>query len=340
VVPVNGPRDTRELAALTFDKEARYFFVYEGSQTWNKVKLGAIALLVLALCMYPLWPASVRVVVWYISVTLLLAIVGFTLAQFGLFAITWLFGYEFWILPNIWAEAQDSWWELLQPWYSFEKSGGGQGYYRVATLAVLAGLGYWVYTQPSGKRMLAAAGSGCTSEDFCHDGGPPPPPPPLHNNIPSQTLPTPAELDAFLATQRQFVDDLYSGTLLGDGSAGAGMAGAGGINAGMFGARRGGAPIPDIREFEKMFEPTPAPAATEGEAAAAAGGSADTVAAAAATQAAAHSAGEATDAAMDALLDSHDDNAAAAADAADEEEAREDAAAAAAAARQPRHDEV
>lgn len=89
---------------------------------------------------------------------------------------------------------------------------------------------------------------------------------------------TPTELQAFLDTQRQMVDDLYSGKLLADGSAAGGAGGGGGgrgPQSNMFGGkwgpgsnRYGGRPahIPNFEDIEKMvddFETSTGTASTE-----------------------------------------------------------------------------
>lgn len=63
----------------------RYAWVYEGNATWNKLKLAGLVVAVIAACCYPLWPMVARTIVWYLSVTLLLALLGVTLLQFVVF---------------------------------------------------------------------------------------------------------------------------------------------------------------------------------------------------------------------------------------------------------------
>lgn len=99
--PVEGPDGS---PVLPFDPDARYAWVYEGSTTGAKVKFGILVAIILSLCMWPLWPVFMRVVVWYISVTVLLLILGVTAIQLTLFGLLWCVGYEFWILPNLWAD--------------------------------------------------------------------------------------------------------------------------------------------------------------------------------------------------------------------------------------------
>lgn len=63
--------------------------------------LALFIIAVLGFTMYPIWPLSVKVGIWYLSVTLLIIMVGFTLIRLILYVVFWLFGYEFWIFPNL-----------------------------------------------------------------------------------------------------------------------------------------------------------------------------------------------------------------------------------------------
>jgi hypothetical protein len=127
-----------------------------------------------------------------------------TQIYFSFFRIFWLFGYEFWILPNLWSDETNIL-EAFRPAYTFEKSVSGNAYTRIGAFAVVVALGYWMKNQPV------------------------------------------EEYEAFFTNNRQFVEDLYSGSLLTDGYAqlgglatGAASYGSmGGGGGGMFGARYG-----------------------------------------------------------------------------------------------------
>jgi hypothetical protein len=167
---------TRKLdGTVKFDPEGRYCRLHEtkGAKFRTNVTIAAVIALVIVLCMYPLWPISVRVVIWYIAVTLLLIIVGLIAIQLTVFCTFWLFGFDFWVLPNLWADVYI--WDLFKPAYTFEKSEGVSMWTRLAVLAVIFGLGVTFYSQ----------------------------------------MP---DLNEFIEQQKQFVEDIYAGTLLGDGS--------------------------------------------------------------------------------------------------------------------------
>lgn len=202
--------------------EARYMWVYEGDTSWNPLKLAGIVLLVIALCLFQLWPPAVRVGVWYLAVTVLLALFFTSVIQVLVLALAWLAGYELWVLPNLWSNTAMIW-DLFSPVYTIEKSEGSAWYWRVGLLGVILGSGYWVASQPD-------------------------------------------ELEKFMATNKQFVEDLYAGNLLSDGtgpSSGLSASSSGPAYTGPFGGsygpgsnRYGGrqANIPRFDELEKMLQ--------------------------------------------------------------------------------------
>ena len=134
---------------------------------------GLIVLFLLVTC-FPIWPNILKLVLWYISCTALIAIVLTIFVRWFLFLFVWVFGYEFWVLPNLFDEERtvvDS----FKPLYSFEPTSPGQLWWRIAVAGGFVAFIYWAYTQPT-------------------------------------------EVDAFMKSNRQFVDDLYEGNLLSDTS--------------------------------------------------------------------------------------------------------------------------
>jgi hypothetical protein len=175
------------------------------------LKLALLAVFVLGICLYPLWPVKARVVVWYISITFLLIIVALTIIQLVVFGLIWLLGYDLWILPNLWSDDAGIT-ELFKPLYTFKKSAGGQSMYRIGTVVALIALGFWVSQQPQGmsvdiSALLARFRSkelrGCSA---C-----------IHTVIVVMHLDVRAEvLDETLSGPGNIVNDLYAGTLLTD----------------------------------------------------------------------------------------------------------------------------
>jgi hypothetical protein len=126
----------------------RYYWVYEGGQHWNTIKLGIIMALVLSFNMYQLWPFWARNIVWYLSVTMLLFILGVCVLQGILFLLVWPTGYSFWLLPNFTSDDAPIW-LLFSPVYTFERSKGSNAYLRAALIALIAAAAYFVVSVPS-----------------------------------------------------------------------------------------------------------------------------------------------------------------------------------------------
>ena len=64
-----------------------------------------IAVLVLAACLFPLAPYQVKIVVVYVSMGLLMTLLGAILLRGLVAAATWMaVGRSFWILPNVLSE--------------------------------------------------------------------------------------------------------------------------------------------------------------------------------------------------------------------------------------------
>ena len=122
--------------------------MYAGNMVWANVATGAVIAIVIGFTLLPIWPEFAKKILWYCSVTFLIATLAFCLIRFVLFLLFWLVGYEFWIFPRLFDESlsfQDS----FKPIYTFEKGSSGQGYYRVGMVFLLGGFVYWACTQPT-----------------------------------------------------------------------------------------------------------------------------------------------------------------------------------------------
>ena len=122
--------------------------MYAGNMVWANVATGAVIAIVIGFTLLPIWPEFAKKILWYCSVTFLIASLTFCLIRFVLFLLLWLVGYEFWIFPRLFDESlsfQDS----FKPVYTFDKGTAGQGYYRVGMMALLGGFVYWACTQPT-----------------------------------------------------------------------------------------------------------------------------------------------------------------------------------------------
>lgn len=148
--------DPRPLNAIIYnrsedfkwDDAGRYIWVYSGNETWKRIRVAILIALVLALCMYPLWPMSVRTIVWYIAVTVLLALISVTVIQLVVFVLFWIVGIEFWIMPSLWADDTGIM-EIFKPLYTWKRASAGKGLFRLGAVLGIAALGYWASTQPT-----------------------------------------------------------------------------------------------------------------------------------------------------------------------------------------------
>jgi translocation protein SEC62 len=109
---------------------------------------GGIVTAFLLITCFPIWPQIMKVILWYISCTLLVLIFSLVLIRWFLFLFVWIFGFEFWILPNLFDEER-SVMDSFKPAMSFEKTGPGQLWWRMAVLIGFVGSFYWAYTQPT-----------------------------------------------------------------------------------------------------------------------------------------------------------------------------------------------
>lgn len=102
---VNGTKFLQPDLARKWSEEALYAWVLESSQFWSM--LGALGLLLVsfALVMYPLWPASLRNVTWYVmmaGVAFLVFLLVTSIIRIIVFGITYFtLKPGVWIFPNL-----------------------------------------------------------------------------------------------------------------------------------------------------------------------------------------------------------------------------------------------
>ena len=116
--------------------------------TWSHIGTSTVIAAVIGFTLLPIWPNVAKKVLWYISVTFLIGILGFVLVRLLIFLFFWIFGYDIWIFPRLFDETlsmQDS----FKPVYSVERGSSGQGLYRLGLLLALGGFVYWACTQPT-----------------------------------------------------------------------------------------------------------------------------------------------------------------------------------------------
>ncbi|CAM9704862.1 unnamed protein product [Heterosigma akashiwo] len=125
-----------------------YTWIYDGDQTTSYFMTALLIIGFLLLTCFPIWPTFLKIWLWYISVTLLIFMLGFITIRAVIFLIFWIMGFEFWILPRLFDDNL-GFTESFTPGYTFEKVAGGQLIYRLGAFGAIGGLFYWAYTQPT-----------------------------------------------------------------------------------------------------------------------------------------------------------------------------------------------
>ncbi|KAG0035921.1 Translocation protein S62 [Podila clonocystis] len=89
----------------SFGEDGIFVWRYEGSQLRSHLMAGLLLLIVLAGVMFPLWPVTLRLGVWYLSVGVLILLGLFfamAIVRLILFVITWaVLKPGIWIFPNL-----------------------------------------------------------------------------------------------------------------------------------------------------------------------------------------------------------------------------------------------
>lgn len=68
----------------------------------------------MCITLFPVWPIIVKKGIFYLSLFLLILILGFFIIRLVVFIVLRIFGIEFWILPKI-LEDDDSLWGSFSP---------------------------------------------------------------------------------------------------------------------------------------------------------------------------------------------------------------------------------
>jgi translocation protein SEC62 len=131
-----------------FDEAGYFTWVYEGDKTMTHVMTTALIIGFLFCVCFPIWPQFLRVFVWYLSVSLLLFIFFIVTTRAMAFFFVWIFGYEFWVLPNLFDESLN-FADSFKPVVSFEPTKPGQLPYRLGVGVAFFSFCYWAITQPS-----------------------------------------------------------------------------------------------------------------------------------------------------------------------------------------------
>ncbi|KAL7067354.1 putative translocation protein Sec62 [Cryptosporidium serpentis] len=98
------PRRLSVTANQVFDENFFYIIIFESHRAIYKILMVSILLSVVAIFMFPAWPLAIKISVWYISVVLLSLMLSIFFIRLVAFALFWFFGFDIWILPNLFDE--------------------------------------------------------------------------------------------------------------------------------------------------------------------------------------------------------------------------------------------
>ncbi|OII75296.1 ER retention motif-containing protein [Cryptosporidium ubiquitum] len=87
-----------------FDEHSFYIITFDSNKTISNILMTSILVSVVALFMFPAWPLAIKISVWYISVVFLSVMLIVFFGRLIVFAFLWFFGFDFWILPNLFDE--------------------------------------------------------------------------------------------------------------------------------------------------------------------------------------------------------------------------------------------
>lgn len=131
-----------------WDPGSYYVWDFEGSKRLNHFLTGLLIVGMLGVTCFPIWPHFLKVYLWYCSVTLLIVMVVFVALRGIVFLSLWIWGFEFWIFPNLFDESLtviDS----FKPLYTFAPGALGQRYYRSALVVASTAFFVYCYNQPT-----------------------------------------------------------------------------------------------------------------------------------------------------------------------------------------------
>ena len=93
---------------------------------YNKILMGLILFGAIAACLFRVWPLWAKFGLWYVSVALLVAILGTAIIRYIAWYIWFvLVGNSFWIFPNMWDDSKGIF-GCFAPVYSYEKNDDGK----------------------------------------------------------------------------------------------------------------------------------------------------------------------------------------------------------------------
>jgi translocation protein SEC62 len=89
---------------VLFDESLCYLIDVERSKKASYLWLAVLIIVVLAFCMFPVWPLELKIGVWWVSYILLLIMIGLIVLRLAIFLFFYIFGTDIWLFPNLFDE--------------------------------------------------------------------------------------------------------------------------------------------------------------------------------------------------------------------------------------------
>lgn len=162
----------------TFDLDGRYVWDFETGFIRPQTFTILASVAVIGITCFPIWPIWMRIAVWYLSVTILIAIFGLLAIRYLIFGLMWTLGLNVWLFPHL-LDDNTGFVGSFKPVFDTEQAAAGQRWLRLIILGCIGGAVYWAYMKPTEAQLM---------------------------------------FDDFIVSQRKLVGDLYEGKLLSDTS--------------------------------------------------------------------------------------------------------------------------
>mmetsp|Transcript_631 Transcript_631/g.1136 ORF Transcript_631/g.1136 Transcript_631/m.1136 type:complete len:282 (-) Transcript_631:1523-2368(-) len=84
------------------------FYIWDAkvqSKFFTNTLTTMLVLGVILACCFPIWPIQMKLGVWYLSVVLLVILLGISAVRLVLFIVLFIFGHDFWIFPNMYDDS-------------------------------------------------------------------------------------------------------------------------------------------------------------------------------------------------------------------------------------------
>lgn len=110
--------------SISWSDDVMFIWIYEGSKLYTTLISFGILIVAFCIIMYPLWPYTLKLGAWYLSIGCLLVLgllVALSVIRFILYVLSLLIGLPgFWLFPNLFEDC--GFFESFVPLYGWDKS--------------------------------------------------------------------------------------------------------------------------------------------------------------------------------------------------------------------------